>query len=37
MVPLVAQRADATTPRVDDEYARDGDALGTPSADDIPF
>jgi len=37
MVPLVAQRADATVPRVDDEYARDGDAFGMPSADDTPF
>ncbi len=36
MVPLVAQPADATTPRVDGDYARDGDAFGTTS-DDIPF
>lgn len=36
MVPLVAQRADATTRRVDDAYARDGDRFGTPS-DDLPF
>ena len=36
MVPLVGQVADATTPRVDDDYARDGDAFGTAS-DDMPF